>query len=140
MGDFAANDVVNGLYGYVYDENGVQLQATQEFDSKIDFDKKEVAIAGKLLKSNKVVGAKATGSIKILKVDSRLQQKIAENPTAKYTYLGKLADPTANGEEAILYKGVSFDGTPLTSFKLGELGEVDLNFTFDDFSFVETID
>jgi hypothetical protein len=137
---FDANEVVNGLYGQVYDEVGKELQGTQEFDATVEFEKADVKQAGVFLVGNKVLGGKGTGSMKMLKLDTRLQKKIADNPTAKYNYKGKLADPTSRGEEGVLFMGLSFDAVPLTGWVLGELGELDLAFTFDNYRYTDTID
>lgn len=137
---FDENKVINGLYGRVYDENGKEIQGTQEFESNVEFEKAEIKQAGKFMTGNKVMGGKGTGSMKLLKLDTRLQKKVAESPTAKYNYMGKLADPTAAGEEAVLLIGVSFDSVPLQTWELGELAEVELEFTFDDYRYVKTID
>lgn len=139
MSQFEANEAINGLYGYIYDENGMQLQETQSFESALEFEKEAIKQAGKFLDSHKVMGGSGSGSLNILKLDSRLQKKIAENPTAKYNYIGKLADPTSRGEEAIMYKGLSFDGTDLTKYELGALVEADFDFTFDDFEYLNSI-
>lgn len=138
--NFDVNEVINGTYGHVYDENGEELQTTQEFETAIDFEKEEIKIPGEFLTKHKVMGGSGSGTVKFLKVDSRLQKKIAENPTAKYNYIGKLADPTARGEEAVLYKGVSFDSVPLQGHSMGELVEVEIDFTFDDFEYTDWID
>ena len=45
---FDANEVINGLYGFVYDENGKQMQETKAFEANVDYDKEEVLQAGKL--------------------------------------------------------------------------------------------
>lgn len=137
---YEANEVVNGLYGYLYDEDGSNLQSTQSFESQLDFEKEEIKQAGKFLSSHKVMGGSGSGSFTILMLDSRLQRKVAENPTAKYNYIGKLADPTARGEEAILYKGVSFDSVQLLSYELGARCEREFPFTFDDFTYVQSIE
>lgn len=131
---------INGLYGYLYDENGQQLQLTQEFESNLEYEKEAYTVPGKFLKSHKVLSGEGSGSFTILKVDSRLQRKIAENPTAKYNYVGKLKDPSANGEEAILYTGVSFDGTALLGYNVEEMVEADFDFTFDNFRYLDSID
>ena len=34
---FDANEVINGLYGYVYDENGKQMQETKAFEANVDY-------------------------------------------------------------------------------------------------------
>lgn len=130
---------INGLYGKIFDENGQQLQMTQEFESNLEFEKAEYTVPGKFLKSHKVTGGTGSGSFTTLKVDSRLQRKIAENPTAKYTYVGKLKEPTAAGEEAVLYTGVSFDGTALLNYSVEDLVENDFDFTFDDFRYISSM-
>lgn len=137
---YDANEVMNGLYGYCYDENGQQLQSTQSFEAIVEFEKEAVKQAGKFLDSHKVMGGSGSGTLMIHKLDSRLQKKIADDPTAKYNYIGKLADPTAKGEEAVMYKGVSFDSVELTKYELGAIVEAEFPFTFDDFEYVKTID
>ena len=137
---FEANEVINGLYGKAYDENGQEIQGTQEFEANVEFQKEAVKVAGQFMESHKVVGGSGSGSMRLLKLDTRLQKKIAEQPTAKYNYVGKLADPTAKGEEAVLLIGVSFDGAPLMGYALGELAEVELDFTFDNYRYLQTID
>ncbi|EIW19912.1 MULTISPECIES: phage tail tube protein [Pelosinus] len=139
MAEYEVNDVINGLYGFVYDENGQELSTTQEFEAGIDFEKQEIKQAGKFLTSHKVTGGTGKGSINQLKVDSRLVSKIAADPTGKYTYIGKLADPTARGEEAIMFSGLSFDSAPLIGWKLGDLVEMDVDFTFDNFRYLTSI-
>lgn len=137
---YEANEAINGLYGFVYDENGTELQSTQSFETALEYEKEEIKQAGKFLSSHKVMGGAGSGTLTILKLDSRLQKKVAENPTAKYNYIGKLADPTAKGEEAIMYKGVSFDSVQLTNYELGSLVEEEFPFTFDDWGYINSID
>lgn len=137
---YDANEVMNGLYGYCYDENGQQLQSTQSFEAIVEFEKEAIKQAGKFLDSHKVMGGSGSGTLMIHKLDSRLQKKIADDPTAKYNYIGKLADPTAKGEEAVMYKGVSFDSVELTKYELGAIVEAEFPFTFDDFEYIKTID
>jgi hypothetical protein len=133
------NEVINGLYGEVYDENGQPMQTTQEFESQVELEKEEIYLPGVFMKIHKVMGGKGTGSMTFLKVDSRLQAKLAANPMAKFNYMGKLADPTARGEESILYRGLSFDSVPLMAFSMGELAEVEVDFTFEAYEFKKTI-
>lgn len=137
---YDVNDHINGLYGKVYDENGQEIQGVQEFESEVEFEKEDIVQAGVFMKGHKVMGGSGKGSMNILKLDSRLQKKILENPTAKFNFMGKLADPTSRGEEAVLLIGVSFDGAPLMKYKVGELVEVDLDFTFDNYRYRKSID
>ena len=136
---YEANEAINGLYGFVYDENGAELQSTQGFETTLEYEKEAIKQAGKFLDSHKVMGGSGSGTLTMLKLDSRLQRKVAENPMAKYTYIGKLADPTARGMEAVLYRGVSFDSTQLTTYELGSLVEEEFPFTFDSWNYIATI-
>ena len=137
---YDVNDVINGLYGYCYDENGQQIQSAQSFKTTVEFEKEAVKQAGKFMDSHKVMSGSGSGTMTIHKLDSRLQRKVAENPTAKYNYIGKLADPTARGEEAIMYKGVSFDSVELTKYELGAIVDAEFPFTFDDYEYINSID
>ena len=71
--------------------------------------------------------------------DDRLPRKAADNPHAKYNFSAKLKDPTSKGEEYIMFIGVSFDSAQLMSFELGELGEIEMDFTFDDYKYLKSI-
>lgn len=71
--------------------------------------------------------------------NTRLQRKAADNPHAKYNFSAKLKDPTSKGEEYIMFIGVSFDSAQLMSFELGELGEIEMDFTFDDYKYLKSI-
>jgi hypothetical protein len=137
---YDANDIINGLYGTVHDENGQQLQSTQEFEANIEFNKEEKTIPGQFMKAHKVTNGTGTGSVTLDHIDTKLQKKIAENPFGKYNYIGALKDPTAQGEEAVLLVGVSFDGTKLIGFNVEELGSIELDFTYDSFRFLKTIE
>lgn len=137
--NYDANEIINGLYGSVYDENGQELQGTQEFSAVVELKKQAVSQAGRFMEGHKVMGGTGKGKVNFHHLDTRLQKKIAENPTAKYNYIGKLADPTAKGEEAVLLEGVSFDIAPLMSFQLGELGSLDIDFTFEGYRFINDI-
>lgn len=136
---FDANNVINGLYGFVYDGNGQQMQDTKAFEANVEYDKEEVLQAGRLMKGHKVMAASGSGTITAHKVDSRLSRMAADNPHAKYNFSSKLADPTAKGEEYIMFMGVSFDSAQLMAFELGELGEVEMDFIFDDFKYLKSI-
>lgn len=137
---YGANDIINGLYGTVHDENGQQLQSTKEFEANIEHGKEEVTIPGQFMKAHRVVNGVGTGSMVLDHIDTKMQRKIAENPFAKYNYIGALKDPTSQGEEGVLLIGVSFDGTKLLGFNVEELGSIELDFTFDEFRFLNSID
>lgn len=75
---FDANEVINGLYGFVYDENGKQMQETKAFEANVDYDKEEVLQAGKLMKGHKVIAASGAGTITAHKIDSTATEDIPE--------------------------------------------------------------
>ena len=137
---YGANDIINGLYGTVHDENGQQIQSTKEFEANIEFNKEEITIPGQFMKAHRVVGGSGSGSMTLDHINTVMQKKILENPYGKYNYVGALKDPTVNGEEAVLLVGVSFDGTKLLGFNIEELGELELDFTFDSSRFLNTIE
>ncbi|MEK4879336.1 phage tail tube protein [Paenibacillus sp. FSL R5-0908] len=139
MSNVDANKVINGTYGFLYDEDGREMDTTSEFEVKDEYEKKEMRFPGDFHSKHKVMGGKITGKIKFSKIDSRLQQKIAADPTVKFNYIGKLADPNSDGEEAVLIRGVSFDSNPIMSYKTNEIVEVDINFTADDYEYKSTI-
>lgn len=139
MGVIDGNEIINGRYGHLYDENGQENQTVQEFEANVEFDKEEITLPGQFMKVNKVMGGKGTGSMTFLKIDSRLQRKVAENPMAKFVYRGELADPTSLGKEAVLLRGVNFDSAPLMHYSMDSNVEVSLDFTFDSFEYVQTI-
>ena len=136
---FDVNEVINGLYGFVYDNDGRQIQETKAFEANVEYNKEAVLQAGKLMEGHKVMSASGAGSITAHKVDSRLSRMAADNPHEKYNLSSKLADPTSRGEEYIMFKGVSFDSAQLVAFELGELGEVEMDFTFDDYEYLKSI-
>lgn len=120
---FDANEVINGLYGYVYDGDGKQLQETKSFEANVEYDKEEVQQAGRLMKGHKVMAASGTGSIGAHKIDSRLQRMAADDPHAKYNFSAKLADPTSKGEEYIMFIGVSLTARSLCLLNLANLAK-----------------
>ncbi|WP_138751123.1 phage tail tube protein [Paenibacillus sinopodophylli] len=139
MANIDGNEIINGKYGHLYDENGQENQTVQEFEANVEFAKEEIQLPGQFLSTHKVMGGTGSGSMTFLKIDSRLQKKIADNPTAKFVFRGVLADPTSRGQEAVLLRGVSFDSAPLMHFAVDSNVEVSLDFTFDAFNYVQTI-
>jgi hypothetical protein len=140
MAAIDGNEIINGRYGHLYDENGQENQTVQEFEANVELDKEEIILPGQFMKANKVMGGKGTGSMTFLKIDSRLQAKIAASPTAKFVYRGQLADPTSRGEEAVMLRGVSFDSIPLMHYAMDSNVEVEVDFTFDDYAYLQTIE
>ncbi|NIK67936.1 phage tail tube protein [Paenibacillus sp. BK720] len=140
MPNVDTNKIINGTYGFLYDEDGREMDTTQEFEVKADLDKKDLKLPGEFFTRTKIMGGKLSGKITFLKIDSRLQKKIADNPAAKFNYIAKLADPNSDGQESVLIRGVSFDSIPILAYKMGEEVSVDVNFTADDFTYQDTID
>lgn len=82
---FDANEVINGLYGFVYDENGKQMQETKAFEANVDYDKEEVLQAGKLMKGHKVIAASGAGTITAHKIDSKPGRNLRHGYSRPYS-------------------------------------------------------
>lgn len=130
---------INGLYGFLYWEDGSQVASCKEFEVNMEMNKETFFIPGDPAEKNKVVNYSVSGSLTWDKIDSTLQAKIALNPSGKFKFLARLADPTAKGEESVVLSGVSFDGMQIIGWSLEELVEQDADFTVDSFKYTKMI-
>ena len=132
--------IMNGTHGTVF-LDGEEVAELKAFQAKLEFQKEEVKIAGKMATGTKYMGYSGKGSLSLHKVNSRMikaiGQQIKEGKEPRFTVIGKLADPDASGVERIALNNVSFDDLTLFDFEVGALGQVECPFTFTD---METID
>ena len=135
-----ATKVINGTYGQVFlgDDEVAEMKA---FQAKLEFQKEEIKVAGQMATDTKLMGYSGKGSLTLHKVNSRMikaiGQQIKEGKEPRFTVIGKLADPDADGVERIAINNVSFDDLTLFDFEVGAVGQVECPFTFTD---METID
>ena len=137
-----ATKVINGTYGQVFlgdDEVGEM----KSFQAKLEFQKEEVKIAGKMATGTKYMGYSGKGSLALHKVNSRMikaiGQQIKEGKEPRFVIIGKLADPDADGVERISLSNVSFDDLTLFDFEVSALAQTECPFTFTDYDFLDLI-
>ena len=134
--------IINGTHGTVFLE-GEEVAELKAFQAKLEFQKEEVKIAGKMATGTKYMGYSGKGSLQLHKVNSRMIKaigsQIKEGKEPRFTIIGKLADPDSNGVERIALNNVSFDDLTLFDFEVGSLGQVECPFTFDDYNFLDLI-
>lgn len=134
--------IINGTHGTVYLE-GEELAEVKSFQAKLEFQKEEVKMAGKMATGTKYMGYSGKGSLALHKVNSRMikaiGQQIKEGKEPRFTIIGKLADPDSYGVERIAINNVSFDDLTLFDFEVGALGQTECPFTFTDYDFLDLI-
>ena len=132
--------IINGTHGTVF-LDGEEVAEVKSFQAKLEFQKEEVKIAGKMATGTKYMGYSGKGSLALHKVNSRMikaiGQQIKEGKEPRFTIIGKLADPDSDGVERIAINNVSFDDLTLFDFEVGSVGATECPFTFTD---METID
>ena len=134
--------VMNGTHGTAF-LDGEEIAEVKAFQAKLEFKKEEVKIAGKMATETKYMGYSGKGSLSLHKVNSRMikaiGQQIKEGKEPRFTVIGKLADPDADGVERIAINNVSFDDLTLFDFEVGALGQTECPFTFTDYDFLDLI-
>jgi len=137
-----ANRVINGTYGEVW-LDGDFVSEAYGLDAKIEINKEEIKVVGKLGTDTKIMGYKGTGSVKLHKVNSRMALKLAdqvkEGKNPRLQILSVLNDPAAYGAERIMIKDASFDDITLAGWEAAQKGSIDAPFTFTDWKLVDTI-
>lgn len=143
MKNFTGKKVINGTYGEMW-LDGEYYANCVKLNAKIGVKKTAIPMAGQLSDDFKVTGIELKGSIKLQKVTSRLNKRIAKalknGEVPEFTIISKLADPTAYGTERVALYGVQFDDVTLVDWERKKMGEETLNFTFTDYEYLEEID
>lgn len=137
------NKVMNGTFGEVW-LGGIFASEAYGLSAKVEVNKEEIAVVGKLGTDTKMSGYKGTGSIKMYKVNSRMvllisdQIKSGINP--RFQILSALADPAAYGAERIIIKDACFDDLTLADWEAAVTkGTIEAPFTFTDWDPEDTV-
>ena len=134
--------IINGTHGTVF-LDGEEVAEVKSFQAKLEFQKEEVKIAGKMATGTKYMGYSGKGSLALHKVNSRMikaiGQQIKEGKEPRFTIIGKLADPDSDGVERIAINNVSFDDLTLFDFEVGAVGTCECPFTFTDIECIDLI-
>ena len=139
---FNAKGAINGTWGSLW-INDREIGEVKSFQVKVEFQKEEVKIAGQMATDTKYMGYSVKGSLSLHKINSRMIHFISDSIKAgkepRFTLIGKLADPDADGVERIALNNVSFDDLTLFDFEVGALGQTECPFTFTDYDFLDLI-
>ena len=134
--------IINGTHGTVFFD-GEEVAEIKAFQAKLEFQKEEVKVAGKMETGTKYMGYSGKGSLQLHKVNSRMIKAIGESikqgKEPRFTLIGKLSDPDADGVERIALNDVSFDDLTLFDFEVGALGQTECPFTFTDWNVLDLI-
>lgn len=137
-----ARKVINGTFGSLW-INDEEIAELKSFQVKVEFQKEEVKTVGSMSVDTKYMGYVVKGSLALHKVNSRMIKNISnsikEGKEPRFTLMGKLADPDADGTERIVVKNVSFDDLTLMDFEVNNLGGTEHPFTATDWDILDTI-
>lgn len=137
-----AERVINGTHGELW-LDGDKVSEAKGLSAKVEMQKEEIPVCGKMGTDTKLMGYKGTGSVKLYKVNSRMTIKLSDsikkgiNP--RLQILSTLKDPAAFGAERILIKDAAFDDLTLADWEAAVKGEIEAPFTFTDWDPVDTI-
>lgn len=134
--------IMNGTFGEAW-LDGDLVSECYGLEARVEIEKEEVPVCGKLGTDTKMIGYKGTGSVKMYKTNSRMITKISskikagENP--RLQILSAIKDPAAFGAERVLIKDACFDDLTLANWEAKAKGEVDCPFTFTDWEPLDTV-
>jgi hypothetical protein len=127
--------VMNGTFGEIW-LDGEYVAEVKGFQAKVGFVKEDVEMAGKLGTGSKFMGYKGTGSLRMHKVNSRMQRKLSglvkQGINPRFQILSSINDPAAYGAERVLIKDANFDDLTLADWEVKRNGEIEAPFTFTD--------
>ena len=133
---------MNGTWGQVW-LDGEEIGELVSFQTKDDYNKEDIKMAGKMSSGKKIIGVEGKGSMKFVKVNSRMIKKLGKLPrqgiTPSFTVIAKIDDPDGLGSERAVFKGVVFDDLTLFDFEVESTGSTEHPFTYDDYEFLETV-
>jgi len=138
----AADRVMSGTFGEVWFE-GEKVAECYGLDAKVEFEKEEVSMCGKLAVDQKFMGYKCNGNVKMHKMNSRmlrlLSALIRQGINPRVQILSALKDPAAWGAERVLIKDASFNDMVLANWEAKKKGGIDAPFTFTDWDLLDTV-
>ncbi len=135
---------INGSFGEVRDENGDWLVNVQEVTFRISVDRSEIQMSGTRRTGYKATRTSGEGTLRQFKVTTEMIKRVSElmrddnQSQFRGQLMVKLDDPEALGSERCLLKAVKFweiNG----GWRVGEIVEEEVPFTFEDISFPDEI-
>lgn len=139
----SAKRVMSGTWGEVWLDGDLVSEANG-LQAKVSANKEDVAQCRMMAKDKKTTSISMTGSLKLLKVNSRMAIKLGDmlrkGQDPRFTVISKLADPDAYGAERIALYNVSFDDLTLADWEAAVLGKVEAPFSFTDFEYLDVVE
>lgn len=141
-----AKDVVSSKMAMAYitiDGKRHKLFQAISLEAKLDKEKKEVAILGRMQKGNKVTSLKGSGKLKIYKntpLFDQMIEKLANDGVDTYFDMQiSNSDPTSDaGRRTITLLDCNIDSSTIASFDAdGDWLTDDIDFTFEGFKIPE---
>jgi hypothetical protein len=140
---FPSKRTINGTFGELW-LDGDKVSECFGLNAKVEIEKEDVPVCGKLGIDSKILGYKGKGSIKLYKANSRMLLKISADLKAgnelRFQILSAIKDPAAYGAERVLIKDASFDDLTLADWETKKKGEIECPFTFSDWEPLDTIE
>lgn len=138
-----ANRIINGTFGELW-LDGDRVSECFGLEARVEIEKEDVPVCGKLGTDTKMVGYKGTGTLKLHKVNSRMMIKLSENIkngiNPRLQILSAIKDPAAFGAERVLIKDACFDDLVLINWEAKVKGETECPFTFTDWDPLDLIE
>lgn len=136
------NSVILGTFGKLY-INNVRVAEIKSFELKASLQYEDILVNGNLITQSKYKGATLTGTMVVHKVNSYniklVKDAIKTGVMPNIKFMGELADPNVDGDEAIEVSDVMFDEATLLSFVNGEVREESTAFRAGDYNYLSTI-
>lgn len=136
------NSVILGTFGKLY-INNVRVAEIKSFELKASLQYEDILVNGNLITQSKYKGATLTGTMVVHKVNSfnikLVKDAIKTGIMPNIKFMGELADPNIDGDEAIEVSDVMFDEATLLSFANGEVREESTAFRAGDYNYLSTI-
>lgn len=136
------NSVILGTFGKLY-INNVRVAEIKSFELKASLQYEDILVNGNLITQSKYKGATLTGTMVVHKVNSYniklVKDAIKTGVMPNIKFMGELADPNIDGDEAIEVSEVMFDEATLLSFANGEVREESTAFRAGDYNYLSTI-
>lgn len=137
-----AENCILGSFGKLY-INNVRVAEIKSFELKASLQYEDILVNGNLITQSKYKGATLTGTMVVHKVNSfnikLVKDAIKTGIMPSIKFLGELADPNIDGDEAIEVSDVMFDEATLLSFANGEVREESTAFRAGDYNYLSTI-
>lgn len=134
--------IMNGTFGEVW-LDGDLVSECYGMEARVEIEKEDVPVCGKLGTDTKMMGYKGTGTVKLHKINSRmiikLSDKVKQGINPRLQILSALKDPAAFGAERVLIKDACFDDLTLANWEAKVKGEVECPFTFTDWEPLDTV-